>query len=331
MEGTFNFLGLTVYPFGLFVTMGALVMLVIMGILGYKRRLPEGTVRIFGVLAVPLGIVFARLLYCLMNIPLFVGTYENPLLMLRFYDGGFSMAGLILGLVLAAILASRIAKAPVGDLFDVLGVGICAFLALVYLGQKYTELGVGIVVEESWLTENLPFLFSIQRMGIVEYRMAVYLYQAVFCTVLFVILLSMFLGSKKTRPAGNVGLLFFILYGAGEILLESLRDDGHMLIIFLRVSQLAALIMILVSMIILCRRYIRENGNKTWAVIAWILFVGCIIGGILLEFALDGRLVTGNLTKLHLYGLMLVVCVAVGFLPCSFLGRLNRSVSTAQV
>ena len=324
MEGTFAFLGLTVYPFGLFVTMAALVMLVLMGVLGMKCRLPEGTVRVFGVIAVPMGVLFARLVYCLMNLPFFIGTYENPGLMLRFFDGGFSMTGLLLGLVLAVLIAAKIMKAPLSDLFDVFAVGLAAFLALVYFGHQYTELGVGKVVEANWLTENLPFLFIARRMGRVEYRLAVYLYQAIFCLILLCVSLCLFLG-KKQRRSGNVALSFFTILGAGEILLESLRDDGHMLLIFLRVGQLGAVIMILVCLIVITRRYAKEKKGGAAVLLTWLAFLACVAAGVLMEFALDGRMVTGDLTKLHLYGILALICIASAALPLGLLRGLKAA------
>ena len=322
---TFEFLGLTVYPFGLFVSMGAMLMLALMGVMGYSRRLPQGTVRIFGVLALPLGLVFARVLYCLFNLPFFMGTYENPVLMLRFFDGGFSLSGMIAGLLLAAFLAAKINKASFADLMDILAVALGSFLLLLFLGEKYTDLGVGKIVEENGLTENLPFLFVSHKMGkTIEYRMAVYLYQAIFCGVLFVILLSMFLNKKKAerRSSGYLALIFFSLFGAGEILLESLRDDGHMLLIFLRVGQLCAAVMPLVCLIVISRRYAKAKRGMAGVLLSWLGFIVCIIAGVVLEFALDGRMVTGDLTKLHLYAILAVVCIAVAALPLSLLHSL---------
>ncbi|MBE5778673.1 MAG: hypothetical protein E7331_04985 [Clostridiales bacterium] len=331
---TFEFLGLTVYPFGLFISMAALLLLVLMGVMGYSRKLPQGTVRIFGILAVPLGIVFARVLYCLMNIPFFVGTYENPALMLRFFDGGFSLSGLFIGMLLSALLAAKINKASFSDLMDVFAVALGAFLMLVFLGEKHTELGVGKPLENpGWIAENLPFLFITHKMGKnIEYRMAVYLYQAIFSGILFLVMLSLFLDKKKAagRRSGDLALIFFSVFGAGEILLESLRDDGHMLLIFLRVGQLCAVIMPLVCMIILSGRY-KKEGCKGHAalLISWLAFIVCIAAGVLMEFALDGRLATG-MSLLQRYAILAVICIAVAALPLFLLMNLKRKAAVAM-
>ena len=69
--------------------------------------LAAGTVRFFGLIGIPLGILGARAVYCALNLSAFVETYENPWLMFNFFDGGLSMTGLLCGLVLAAFLTSR--------------------------------------------------------------------------------------------------------------------------------------------------------------------------------------------------------------------------------
>lgn len=328
MEQSLSFLGMPVYPFGLHITMGAVLMLVLMGLLATKRKLPEGTVRVFGVLAIPLSIVFSRLFYCLMNIPFFIGTYENPALMLRFFDGGLSISGMLLGLLIALFLTARIRKAPLGDLADVFAVSLSALLCLIYLGQRYTELGVGKIVEENWITSTLPFLFITNKLGnTMEYRMAVFMYQAIFTGVLLLIMVCLFYkkqGEKAWKP-GDLALLFFSLYGGGEILLESLRDDGHMLLIFLRVTQLVAVLMPVIAAVILGKRYLSNGGKGFVLALLWLLVVICIGAGILLEFALDGRLVTGGISKVYLYLIMLLVCIGVCFVPCTMLAKANKN------
>lgn len=56
-----------------------------------------GLTGLFGLLGIPLGIVCARALYCVFHLSDFWETYENPWLMLRFFDGGLAMPGLLRG------------------------------------------------------------------------------------------------------------------------------------------------------------------------------------------------------------------------------------------
>ena len=90
MDSTFTILGLTAHAYGLCASAAALVLLGGMAILARRRRMPAGLTGLFGLLGIPLGIVCARALYCVFHLSDFWETYENPWLMLRFFDGGLA-------------------------------------------------------------------------------------------------------------------------------------------------------------------------------------------------------------------------------------------------
>lgn len=317
----------TMHAYGAFIAAGTLVLLGIMGILGYQRQLPAGTVRVFGLIAIPVGIIAARLAFCLLNYELF-DTYENPWLMFAFYDGGFSMTGLLCGLVLAAYIAAKVMNTRFSSLLDVMCVPMGLFMAFARFGEQYTDLGVGKVVAENKLTELFPWLFVITRAGInTEYRMAVFGYEAIAGVLIFSVVLVLFILSLKDKNArlGDVALCFFVLYGASQTILESLRDDGHMLIIFLRVAQVAAALMPIAATYIFAKRYrhIAGQGGKrllaTWAIIAL-----CVVGLIFLEFSLDGRITWGNPSALRDYAIMTVLCILLAAMPLSLYHTLSK-------
>lgn len=97
MDSTFTILGLTAHAYGLCASAAAFVLLGGMAILAHRRRMPAGLTGLFGLLSIPLGIVCARALYCVFHLSDFWETYENPWLMLRFFDGGLAMPGLLAG------------------------------------------------------------------------------------------------------------------------------------------------------------------------------------------------------------------------------------------
>ena len=93
-----------------------------------------------------------------------------------------------------------------------------------------------------------------------------------------------------------------------------MRDDGHMMLIFLRVGQLAAALMPIIACAILLRRFSARRKLLTWLGI--ILSAAVLI---VLEFSLDGRLTFGNPTLLRDYSIMLLVCVGLFVNPCTLL------------
>ena len=143
MDSTFTVLGLTAHAYGLCASAAALVLLCGMAILARRRRMPAGLTGVFGLLAIPLGIVCARALYCAFHLSDFWETYENPWLMLRFFDGGLSMPGLLAGLALAAVLTAKLMKARPAAGLDVMCMPLGLSIALLRLGEQFTDLGGG--------------------------------------------------------------------------------------------------------------------------------------------------------------------------------------------
>ena len=317
MAETIHVLGITVYSYGLAVAAAALVLFVFMGVLMHRLRLPAGSAQIFGLLSIVLGILFARLFFCLFNLSFFLETYENPWLMLRFWDGGLSMAGALTGLVLAAWFTARLMSIRFALFMDILSMPLALFIAICRVGEMATDLGVGKIVGEGFFTAKLPGLFKVETVGIAtEYRMAVFMYEFLAAVILMRLLLI--LSRKVQRQPGDTALIFFALYGSSQVLFESMRDDGHMLIVFLRVSQLFAALLPVIVTFILTKRYLRIRGNADRQVAAaWGVLLATIVVCVLLEFSLDGRVTIGQPSMLRDYLIMTVMCVLLFAVPYS--------------
>lgn len=313
MTTTFSVLGLNGQMYGLCAAAAAVILM--LGLRLTNRQLPKGTARLFGVLGMTLGIVCARALYCAVNWSDFVNNYENPWLMLRFFDGGLAMGGAVGGVLLAALLTAKWMKVSCANLLDAVCVPLGLAIAALRIGECFTDLGVGAVVEEGFATAHLPWLLLESRMGVmVEFRLNVWLYEAVAGVILFV-LTALFFRSQNRRN-GDAALFFFSLYGASQVLLESMRDDGHMLVIFLRIGQVVAALLPLVVCGMVCKRVSRRH-----ALIGWLVQLAAAAGIVLLEFSLDGRLTFGTPTLLRDYGLMALCCAVMAGVNLSMLRK----------
>lgn len=314
---------MSVFPYGLFAAAGVGCMLIAMLLTAPKRSFSKGTVTVFGLLAIPLSLVFSRLLYCVFQLNLFCDTYENPWLMLCIWDGGYSIWGVIPALLLAAWLTAKMQRCSFRSLWDCVSLSSALLFAMLYAGEGRTELGIGKVIDAGFLTSAFPFLVLEQKLGVnVEYRLIVYRLQCLACVVLFLVML---LSRRKSKTEGILALRFWSIFASMQIFWESLRDDGHMLFIFLRIGQVAAGIVLLWVLIDLSRCYRQAGLHMPWFV--WPVFVLCLGLIAALEFSLDGRLTIGTPSMARDYGLMAAVCVILAALPCLLIGKLNQNES----
>lgn len=314
---------MSVFPYGLFAAAGVGCMLIAMLLTAPKRSFSKGTVTVFGLLAIPLSLVFSRLLYCVFQLNLFCDTYENPWLMLCIWDGGYSIWGVIPALLLAAWLTAKKQRCSFRSLWDCVSLSSALLFAMLYAGEGRTELGIGKVIDTGFLTSVFPFLVLEQKLGVnVEYRLIVYRLQCLACVVLFLVML---LSRRKSKTEGILALRFWSIFASMQIFWESLRDDGHMLFIFLRIGQVAAGIVLLWVLIDLSRCYRQAGLHMPWFV--WPVFVLCLGLIAALEFSLDGRLTIGTPSMARDYGLMAAVCVILAALPCLLTGKLKQNES----
>lgn len=302
------------HGYGLCAAAAALVMLAGMAYISRREKLPQGTASLFCTLGIVLGIVGARLIFCLVNFSTFVETYENPWLMLNFFDGGLSMPGLMLGLAVAGVLTARIQKISVGQALDMAAVPAGLMLALLRLGEQFTDLGVGKVVEENGATAALPWLFLQSRFGkTVEYRLNVWAYEVAVGVLicLLTVLVWRWLKNRSGARHGDTALFFCMLFGATQVLLDSMRDDGHTLLIFLRIGQLGAAVLLLLSCGMLSHRCRKQNISTAHVGLSWLAMALCVAGVVVLEFSLDGRFTWGNPSMLRDYLLMGTLCLVM--------------------
>lgn len=268
---TFTILGITGSLYGLAAGIGMLCYLGLMLLLRRKSGLSADAVLWYGVLGMPIGLIVSRAVFCAANFNYYFLVLEQPWKMLNFWDGGYSMAGLMLGLVIAALLSARINKLGFRAFLDaaVLPMGLLVFG--LRLAEGLTEnLGVGSQVEAGALAQSLPVLFISEKFGAIElHRLAVFRYEAAFALVL---LGAMFLFRRnQNRRGGDLAMLYFALYGAAQIVFESMRNDGHMVYSFVRVQQVLALLSILIVLGVFCRRYGKAHGARDAVTAAWAM------------------------------------------------------------
>jgi len=128
----------------------------------------------------------------------------------------------------------------------------------------------------------------------------VYRYEAAAALIVLVIMLIWLSKPRKSSSRGDAHLIALALLGAFQVLLESLRNDGHLVVHFVRIQQVLSLVALVVVFAIFSIRLYRRGGMKKSHLLAlWLVTIVCIGMGIFMEFRVD----RGSL-KLLYYGVM---------------------------
>lgn len=176
-------------------------------------------------LAVWSGLLLSRLLFVLVNFSFCFGIAGIGFLP-RLWEGGFAMTGALAGMILSALWVRK----RKGDFsLRALAFALPVFLIVARLGESFATTGLGTGFDD-------PNLFTVE--GDWDYPLNVRLIEALVAVAILIVLLLWI--RRKDLPEDTALLFFLILYGATQILLESLRHEGHMVWGFVKAQQIFA-------------------------------------------------------------------------------------------
>ena len=241
--------GFQLYLYGLFITAG----FILAGVYLYIRRdtfkLTQDNVLDLIIMAVPCGLLGARIYYIIFNADLYFGPgkWQN---IINFREGGLAVYGGVLGGMAAFYIYSRRKKIPPGKLLDAAGFGL-------FIGQSLGRWGNFFNREAYGTATSLPW-----RMGLTTYAGTIFVHPTFLYESLwnFIGLILMHIFSKKrgSQYYGQYFLMYVAWYGFGRFFIEGIRIDS--LYIYgtnIRVSQLLAALSCIAAFIILRRNHIR--------------------------------------------------------------------------
>lgn len=208
----------TLHTYGLFVAMGFLCALMVTMKLGRSEGIGPQQVMDMGFLLIVAALVGSRLLYVFMNFSYYL---ENPLAVLKVWEGGLVFSGGILGVLCAVfylVKKTGLSFWQIGDLWApgvALGQGIGrigCFMAGCCYGRP-VEGGFGVVFThlESLAPRNIA-LYPTQ------------IYASLLGVAIFV---ALYLLHKKKAFQGQVCLWFLILHSTARLFEERFRGDDR--------------------------------------------------------------------------------------------------------
>lgn len=179
---------------------------------------------------VPIGVVCARLYYCIFYWELYA---DNPISVLYIWQGGLAIYGAVIGGAITVVVVSRVKKIKTGVFLDLASMGVL-------IGQIFGRWGNFMNREaHGSVTDSFFKMGLVDASGQVAYYHPTFLYESVWNLVGFIGI--HILSKKKRRFDGEVFLLYVGWYGLGRAWIEGLRTDSLMLFSTgIRVSQLVA-------------------------------------------------------------------------------------------
>ena len=286
--------GMTGYSWGAVVAAAALVSLLLTALNGKKRGLKQGTVPLFGLLAIPLCILLGRAGYYLCSIN------RMQAMGVPFFDlagGGMMLYGAAAGGLLAAFLTGKITKTPVGRIADCVAAPAALTIAAGRFAEYLTGAGYGFSVTDwfdPWNSYNRSFIaweepdilcrfpFAVQDPFYGDWMFAINLLEGIAAIVFAVILFRM-----KTRKDGGAAVLLLMMYASCQVVFESMREDEVLRLNFMKINMLISALVLLTALII-CLKKGRADGRYSAGMTVTLFLTAGIATA--MEFALEQKI-----------------------------------------
>jgi len=246
----FTVFGFDIYYYGIIMALG----FTLAGIYMYKRcelfGLTRDNILDIVILAVPSGIIGARIYYIVFNSSEYFGAGKwHNIFMMR--HGGLAVYGGIIGGALSYMIYGRRKKIPMGKLFDAGSFGL-------FIGQAVGRWGNFINREAYGGITNLPWRMGLMGPSGFVYVHPTFLYESLWNTI-GLILMHIYSKKQKKKYDGKYFLLYVVWYGFGRYLIEAMRTDSlYIAGTDIRVSQLLAAISCIAAAALLARNHIRD-------------------------------------------------------------------------
>jgi phosphatidylglycerol:prolipoprotein diacylglycerol transferase len=199
---------------------------------GKRVGIKEDDILDLAIVAIPSGLIGARLYYVIFNWDYYS---QNISQILNFRGGGMAIHGALIGGILAGYLFSRYKKMSFFKLADTVIIGVP-------LAQAIGRWGNFINQEAHGGPTNLPWGIMVNG----EKVHPTFLYESIWNIGIFIFL---WIFRKKKQYEGEVIVLYTILYSLGRFFIEGLRTDSLMIGPF-RMAQVISLVGVIGGIIV---------------------------------------------------------------------------------
>ena len=246
---TLQFAGLTLYPYGLALSAGTILSLLLARCAFRRAGIRPDALSCFALLAIPLALLGARAAYCLAALDWVM--QEGFSFFFQLTRGGYMLYGAVLGGVIALLLTARLTGEGFAAMADALAVPVMVFILVGRLAEGLVGQGYGWCVEDWFMEDSGMSLFVLEDPSFFyrlpfavpdmygNYNWAVFIPEALAAG-----LIALAVWRTRPRREGGRALLALLLYAATQVLGESLRQDAVLRWGFVRINQILCALII---------------------------------------------------------------------------------------
>ncbi len=207
----FTIFGLDIMWYGVLMATGMILCVLLALKEGKRVNISEDDILNLAIVAIPCGLLGARLYYVIFNWSYYS---QNLSEILNFRGGGMAIHGALIGGILAGFVYTKIKKINFFKMADTVMIGIP-------LGQAIGRWGNFINGEAHGGPTDLPWGIMVDGIKVHP----TFLYESIWDLGIFIFL---WFFRKHKKYEGQVAIYYIILYSIGRFFIEGLRTDSLM-------------------------------------------------------------------------------------------------------
>ena len=228
----FSIFGLDIMWYGVLMASDIILFLFLALKEGKRVKISEDDILNLAIIAIPCGLLGARLYYVIFNWSWYSQHMSE---ILNFRGGGMAIHGALIGGILAGFIYTKIKKINFFKMADTVMIGIP-------LGQAIGRWGNYINGEAHGGPTSLPWGIMVDGVKVHP----TFLYESIWDLGIFIFL---WFFRKHKKYEGQLAIYYLILYSLGRFFIEGLRTDSLM-IGPLRMAQVISITTIIVCLIL---------------------------------------------------------------------------------
>ena len=252
----FTVFGKDIYWYGIIIAAGFLLAVFYMLARAKDFGITQDDVLDMILWAVPIGVICARLYYCIFYWELYA---DDPISILYIWEGGLAIYGGILGGAIALLLFCAVRHMPLLQLADVLVPALALGQGIGRWGNYFNMEAYGrLITNPQW--QFFPVAVLIPVDSGYEWHMATFFYES--CVDVLIFLVLWFGVRKRKRWNGQLLAVYMLMYGIGRAAIEGLRMDS-LYSGSIRISQIVSIMLAAVGLIwLLIGTFARKNPQR---------------------------------------------------------------------
>ena len=275
-------------------------------------------------MAVPMAFVLSMIIGRLIHWYCRTDTYVSlEAAMTDYTSGGYALLGVFFGCIITACILRliRVVK-NLPEMLDCMALAGAAGISVGRLNSFFNSSDRGDIIES---IRELPIVYPVTNSvtGAVEYRLATFMLQALITLGIFAVLLLFWLLMKRKGKSGDTCLMFALMYGAAQTILDSTRYDSLFFRTngFVSMVQIAGAIGIAIAIVTFSVRLVRSRKFSFWYLLLWLPVLGLLGGAGYMEYfvqrhgneSLFGYTVMGGcLIGVILMGILIYILAVTG-------------------